>query len=236
VIRPSHRITPRRAVMSSHVPDRAANPVRVLNPSATIAVVDTQRDDTGVPAREITVNQVAAWNIARYRRAAGLTQEQLGARVGWSGESVSQAERSFQPASRTRELDAQTLAVLALALGVPLTALFLPPDDDGTAARYVIAGGRGERYGMGDYMTLAVTPDGDDDTPAFDLYRERFNAAAARYLAPEWAAAVGRWTRGARTPAARADLAARLRDRAAAQRQFAADDERLADEIEEDGR
>lgn len=220
--------------MSSHVPDGAGNPVRVPNRSATITVVDTQKDDTGPPVREITVNQIVAWNTARYRRAAGLTQEQLGARIGWSDESVSQAERSFQPASRTREFDAQQLTVLAFALGVPLTALFLPPADDGTAARYVITGDHGTRYGMGDYMTLAVTPDGDDGTPAFELYRERFNTAAGRYLAPEWAAAVGRWTRAAQTPAVRSDLAARYRDRAAAQRQFAAEDDQLADAIEED--
>jgi transcriptional regulator with XRE-family HTH domain len=198
--------------------------------------VDTQRDDTGTPpVREITVNQVVAWNAARYRRSAGLTQEQIGARIGWSGESVSQAERSFQPASRTREFDAQSLTALALALGVPLTALFLPPADDGAAARYVISAG-GARYGMKEYMALAVTPDGDDDTPAFELYRERFNAAAGRYLEPEWAAAVGRWTRGARSPAMRADLAARLRDTRQALLDGAAEVGRLADAItEEDG-
>lgn len=196
--------------------------------------MDTHRNDTGPPLREITVNQVVAWNLARCRRAAGLTQEQLGARAGWSGESVSQAERSFQPGSRTREFSAQSLTVLALALGVPLTALFLPPDDDGTDVRYVITGDRGTRYAMQDYMALAVTPDGDDDTPVFEAYRDRFNAAAVRYLAPEWAATVARWTRGTRSPARVADLAARFRDRAAAQRQFAAEDDQLADAIEED--
>jgi len=196
--------------------------------------VDTQRNDTGPPIREITVNQVVAWNTARYRRAAGLTQEQLGARVGWSGESVSQAERSFQPAARTREFDAQQTAVLALALGVPLTALFLPPADDAAAARYVIPGDRGIRYDMRDYMALAVTPDGDDDTPVFGLYRERFNTAASRYLDPEWAATVGRWTRSARSPAMRADLAAHLRDTEQAMLEGAATLRRLAGAIEED--
>jgi hypothetical protein len=68
----------------------------------------------------------------------------------------------------------------------------------------------------------------------FELYRERCNAAAARYLEPEWAAAVGRWTRGARTPAVRADLAARLRDREQALTDAAAELGRLAGAIEED--
>lgn len=219
--------------MSSHVPERTPNSGQALSLSATLTDVDTDAENgngTEPPVREITVNQVAAWNIARFRRAAGLTQEELGVRAGWSGASVSEAERSWD-GKRTREFDAQALTVLALALGVPLTALFLPPEDDGRAARYVITGDRKVRYGMRDYMALAVMPDGDDDTPAFETYRDRFNAAARRYLDPEWAAAVDRWTRGHWSPSRRADLAARLRDKERALLEGAADLRQLADAI-----
>jgi transcriptional regulator with XRE-family HTH domain len=195
--------------------------------------VDTDAEHgngTGLPVREVTVNQVAAWNIARFRRAASLTQEQLGARIGWSGASVSEAERSWD-GKRTREFDAQSLTVLALALGIPVIGLFLPPEDDGITVRYVITGGRGTRYGMGDYMILAVTPDGDDETPVFETYRERYGTAANRYLEPEWAAAVGRWLRRIWSPARRADLAARLRDRQRRLREDAAEMGQLADAI-----
>jgi transcriptional regulator with XRE-family HTH domain len=187
----------------------------MLNQSATITVMETQAGhggDAGPPVREVTVNQVIARNIGFYRRKAGLTQEQLGARVGWSFSSVSEAERTWD-GNRTRKFDAQEVTVLALALGIPVIALFLPPDDDGTAARYAITGDHGKRYEMRDYMALAVTPDGDDDTAVMQAYRDRFNAAAARYLEPEWAAAVARWTSGRLSPARRADITAILRDK-----------------------
>jgi transcriptional regulator with XRE-family HTH domain len=214
--------------MSSGVPSNAANSGRVLNLSATITGMET---NAGPPVREVTVNQVAAWNTARFRRAAGLTQEQLGARVGWSFHSVSEAERSWD-GTRARKLDAQELTVLALALGVPVTALFLPPDDDGVTTRYVITGDCGTRYEMRDYLALAVLPDNDDGTPVMAAYRNRFNAAAGRYLDPEWAAAVAAWLPGSGSPARRADLAARLRDRERDALTAAAEWGQLADAIE----
>lgn len=198
----------------------------------------TETDGTGssvLPdAREVSVNQVVAWNLARFRRAGGLTQRELAARAGWTESAVSDAERSWS-SDRTREFNAQELTVLALALGVPLIALFLPPDDDGITARYVITGDHGNRYVMKDYMALVVTPDGDDDTPVFEAYRGRFNAAGARYLEPEWAAAVARWTSGRLSPARRADIAATLRDKERALLEGAADFRRLADAIEGEG-
>lgn len=201
--------------------------------------MDTQAGhpgDTEPPVREVTVNQVIARNIGFYRRKAGLTQEQLGARIGWSYGSVSEAERSWD-GERARKFNAQEVTVLALALGVPVIALFLPPDDDGITARYAITGDRGTRYEMRDYMALAVMPDGDDDTPVFGAYQDRFNAAAARYLAPEWAATVARWTSGHLSAARRADLAAALLDKERAALEAAAEWRRLASAItEEDGK
>jgi transcriptional regulator with XRE-family HTH domain len=200
--------------------------------------MDTQAGhpgDTEPPVREVTVNQVIAWNIGFYRRKAGLTQEQLGARIGWSYGSVSEAERSWD-GDRARKFNAQEVTVLALALGIPVIALFLPPDGDGTTARYAITGDRGIRYGMRDYMALAVMPDGDDNTTVFGAYRDRFNDAARRYLEPEGAATVARWTSGHLSAARRADLAATLRDRERAALTAAAEWRHLADAIEEEGK
>jgi hypothetical protein len=136
-----------------------------------------------------------------------------------------------------RRFDATTITSIALALGVPIAALFLPPADDGITARYrlTIRDDLNERdnvIDMGDFMGLLVMPDSDDDTPIMDAYRDRFNAAAARYLEPEWAARAAHWLRDAETPTMRADRAARLRDRRNMLLAAAADFEELADAIE----
>lgn len=117
-----------------------------------------------------TVNQVVARNITRWRKAAGLTQEELGKRMGgWSNAAVSAAERSWD-GGRRREFDADTIDALAVALGVPVLAMFLPPDDyDGP--------GMAELFGR-------VMPESMDETPAMDAYREALAGSAARYLGP----------------------------------------------------
>lgn len=170
------------------------------------------RIDTDPAEREITVNQVVAWNIGRYRRASGLTQEQLGALTGQSGAVVSAAERSWD-GKRTREFDAQAIAVTALALGVPLAALFLPPDDDGDETRYVITTPGGGEFDMAAYMARCVMPDDGDDTPAMLLYRHRFTTAAGRYIDQGWADEAAGWLRSAASAQARRELAGRLRDK-----------------------
>lgn len=171
-------------------------------------------NDTGAaePLRVITVNQVVAWNIGHLRRAAGLTQRELGSRLGWTNVAVSEAERSFD-GRRPRLFNAQELTELALALGVPLAALFLPPADDGIEVRYVIAAPGEDTHYMADYMELCVMPDSDEDTLVMNHYRDRFTTAMSRYLAPDWAAQAATWLSESRTPAARTDLAGRLRDR-----------------------
>lgn len=160
--------------------------------------------------RLITANQVAAWNMAHYRRAARMGQEQLGARLGVSSGAVSDAERSWG-GKRVREFDAQELARIALALGVPLIALLLPPDE-APGERLVIGDGD-MALPLADYMALVVMPDSDEDGPAMDAYRDRYAATALRYLDTEWAAVAARWARGSQSPAALADVAARLRSR-----------------------
>lgn len=136
-------------------------------------------DDTGRTGsgREVTVNQVVAWNLARIRRDAGLTQQQLAGMVGWTKSSVSEAEVSWN-GKRTREFSAQDLAVLSLALGVPLAAFFLAPD----GGEHWFPDGAGQRRGMGELMRL-LFPDSSDDTPAMGAYRDRWNARMRRYFA-----------------------------------------------------
>lgn len=162
------------------------------------------------PDRTVTIDQVVAGNIRRWRRAGGLTQEEVGRRLGWSAANVSAAERSADPSRDARRFDAQALTELCLALGVPLIALFLPPEDDGEGAAYVFTGPEGERD-MGDLMELVIMPDSDSNSPAMDDYRHRLRTAANRYLAPEWQAEVGTWLRAIEPAEVRAERAEQLR-------------------------
>ena len=85
-------------------------------------VDETERGSPGVgadglPERHVTFSQVVAYNMAHYRRAAGLSQEQFGVRLGgWSAASVSAAERSWD-GRRVRKFDADEVARIARAAG-----------------------------------------------------------------------------------------------------------------------
>lgn len=157
--------------------------------------MDRESDaETGAPVRLITVNQVVAWNIAWLRREATLRQEDLAERLGWPQNKVSEAERSWN-GKRTREFDAHTLVSLAAALDVPVTALFLPPLDDGQGVTYVIRPeGQDEDWDMGDLMSLAM-PDNDEGGEVVAAYRRRLVETVGRYLGPEWQKEVARWLR-----------------------------------------
>lgn len=80
----------------------------------------------------MTANQLAAYNLARIRKARGLSQEQaadllapyLGVR--WSKAVYSAAERSYD-GKRVRQFTADDLVAMASAFGVPLLYFFLPP-------------------------------------------------------------------------------------------------------------
>jgi transcriptional regulator with XRE-family HTH domain len=178
-------------------------------------LMDTDDAAGDLPIREVTLNQVVAWNLAWYRREARMTQKDLGDRIGWSNVAVSEAERSFD-GKRIREFDAHILCALALALGVPLAALFLPPEDDGTGFTYAFAppGWRGEPLPMSVLMEALVMTDSDSQSSAMEGYRHRFRAAVSRYLDAEWTETIGGWMAEVDEPAARADRAERLRSRA----------------------
>src|SRR5450755_4005243 len=98
---------------------------------------ETPQSGPDLPAEHVTIDQIVARNMRHWRRTAGMTQEELGARLGWSDRNVSAAELSSDEKRDRRRFDAQTLANLSLALCVPLIAFFLPPDDDGFPARYI---------------------------------------------------------------------------------------------------
>lgn len=187
------------------------------------------------PVRVITLNQVIAWNMALYRRIAGLTQAELGERLGWPHHKVSEAERSWD-GKRTREFDAQTLGGIALALGVPLVALLLPPDDDGHGVVYEICPpGAGEPVSMAEVMERVVLNDSHSDAPAMEAYRQRIRQKANKYLDSFWAAQVDEWQSPLDEKALAADRAERLRHRARMLMEYAEDDFEQAEFLDPEG-
>ena len=133
--------------------------------------------EADLPERKVTINQLVGHNLACYRKAAGLTQEELGKRLGgWTKVAVSAAERSWD-GRRVRKFDADELMALATALGVPITAFFLPPEDAGTGVRYVLDG-----PGFPDLISLlpGTTPPRDGDSRPMQAYRKRLMALGAR--------------------------------------------------------
>jgi len=138
-----------------------------------------QRAD--LPVRRVTVNSIVALNMAYFRKAADLTQEELGERIGWGKSVVSTAERSSD-ARRIRSFSAEDLIAISTALGVPLAALFLPPEDHGTAVRYVLDGPGHKHLEVTDLLAY-VSPAYGGDSPVMDAYRKRNIAAGASLLA-----------------------------------------------------
>ncbi len=140
-----------------------------------------QGQHADLPVRRVTVNSIVALNMAYFRKAAGLTQEELGERIGWGKSVVSTAERSSD-AKRVRSFSAEDLIAISTALGVPLAALFLPPEDHGTAVRYVLDGPGHKNLEVTDLLAY-VSPAYGGDSPVMDAYRKRNIAAGASLLA-----------------------------------------------------
>ena len=115
--------------------------------------------------------------MAFFRKAAGLGQQEFGEPLGWSVASVSAAERSWD-GKRVKKFDADELVMIAATLGVPLAALYLPPEDHGTAVRYVLQFQGKKVMSLDDLMPLAF-PSVGGDTPVMDAYRNRVIAAGA---------------------------------------------------------
>lgn len=125
------------------------------------------------------MSQLVAYNMAAFRKAAGLSQQELGQRLGgWSVASVSAAERSWE-SKRVKKFDADEIMQIAAVLGVPLAGLFLPPEDHGTAVRYVVRlDGSSAATDLEDLLPL-VLPAVANESAAMDAYRKRIIAAGA---------------------------------------------------------
>ncbi|MEU3292986.1 helix-turn-helix transcriptional regulator [Streptomyces longwoodensis] len=128
-----------------------------------------------LPVRHVTMNQVVAYNIAYFRNAEGLTQEELGKRLEkitgrrWSKATISAAERSWD-GSRIRTFDADDLVALSQALEVPVTALLLPPDEDGTVTDFVFA-----NVGSAPYRERSVKGGGTGSELMAQLFASEYN-------------------------------------------------------------
>lgn len=184
-----------------------------------------------LPAEDITIDQVVAWNMRHWRRASYMTQEELGERIGWSAANVSAAERSVEEHRDRRRFDAQTTAEIADALCMPLAALYLPPEDDGIGKRYVW---RRDGSGPRDMAALMaiVMHNNDYEADVMDEYRDRFRGAVTAYLEEKWAEEVGSWFDPIGDDEARAEQASRFRARQAQLLAAAAEQEALAEFLE----
>lgn len=143
-----------------------------------------------LPERRVTANMVIGYNIAYFRRVAGATQEQLGEPLGWTKVAVSAAERSWD-GKRVRKFDADEILRVAGVFGIPIAALFLPPEDDGEKVRYVIDDGdQDEQATMRRLLELAMSDPIDSDSPIMQAYEDRLVSAVNTYLDSEAAEAV----------------------------------------------
>jgi len=183
-----------------------------------------------LPAETLTVDQIVASNIRHWRRKAGITQEGLGAELGWSAANVSAAERSSSGDRDRRRFDAQTIAEIAAALDLPIPALFLPPEDDGQGKRYAWQAGGGTRD-MASLMRI-VMHDTFEDAGVIGEYRARARVAITAYIPERWRELAASWYVPADDKEARADEAARLRSRQAMLLRFAAEDGAIAEVLE----
>jgi len=137
-----------------------------------------------LPAEHVTIDQLVALNVRYWRRKARLTQAELGERIGWSAPNVSAAELSADPSKDKRRFDAHTLVALAMALDVPLIALFMPPPDDGIRVRYLFhAHEHGADCSDMAELFLFLMPEGTD-APVADEWRGYFAGAVSRYMDP----------------------------------------------------
>ena len=144
-----------------------------MEPGSTLP----QGQRANLPVRRVTINSIAALNMAFFRKAAGLTQEELGELLGWGKSVVSTAERSWD-AKRVRSFSAEDLIAIAAALQIPLAALFLPPEDDGTAFRYMLDTPGSEEREAADLLTY-IFPAFQGESRVMNAYRKRVIAAGA---------------------------------------------------------
>jgi transcriptional regulator with XRE-family HTH domain len=135
-----------------------------------------------LPERRVTANMVVGYNLAWFRRAAGVTQEELGEPLGWTKVTVSAAERSWD-GKRVRKFDADELLRIAGLFGIPIAALFLPPEDDGETVRYVIdGGGQDGQNTMRMLLEYAMSDPVENGNRVMQAYEDRLVSAMNTYL------------------------------------------------------
>ena len=84
----------------------------------------------------VAMSQVVAENMRRARRMRGLTQEDLGYRLrdltgaAWPRSLIAMFESAWSNENeRTRRLDVNQLCAVAMALDMPISWFFLPPEE-----------------------------------------------------------------------------------------------------------
>jgi transcriptional regulator with XRE-family HTH domain len=144
-------------------------------------VTDPNGNESPFPRREVTVNSLVAYNVARFRNALGMTQRQLGELLGWSEASVSAAERSWE-GRRVREFDADEIVRIAGVFAIPVIALLLPPEDSGTKVDYTFQAGDDQVDTDG--LLSRILTDFQGDTPSMTALRDRLArlGASSHYL------------------------------------------------------
>jgi transcriptional regulator with XRE-family HTH domain len=187
---------------------------------------------TDLPGRHVTMNQLVAYNLAYWRKVAGLTQEEFGERIGWSKAAVSAAERAWD-GKRTREFNADLLIAIVNELDLPLAALFLPPEDDGIDTRYVF-----HNYEQGDWchnmydlMSTVMSEPSEDTTEVMKRYRERYTTTVNFYLGESAAAEVAQYVEDLTTEELIVDRLARARTQYEALRGILSDIDKLQEEL-----
>lgn len=170
----------------------------------------TGRDTPDPPQQEITADQIVAMNVRHWRKAAGITLKELGRRCGKSEANMSAIEQSASSDRERRRFDAQDLVTLSLALGVPLAALLLPPEDDGHDKRYVLET-PGGKAGMDDLLGRVILFPPDDLSDLAEAWRARLNRAARKHLGTDFAEHTARLLAEDTEPDMRAEIAAMIR-------------------------
>lgn len=153
--------------------------------SATVQDVgdDADGEEAQLPEHRITGNMLVSYNLAYFRKAAGLSQMELGERLGWTNVAVSAAERSWD-GKRVRKFNADEIVRLARIFGVPVPAMFMPPADDGDACRYIVDTGDGD-MAVGEFFVSAVAESGfGSSTLPGQAYANDLITAMAKYTDP----------------------------------------------------
>lgn len=164
-------------------------------------------DYSGLPGVHVSADQIVAGNLRYYREKAGMTQKELAELMGTTDKNISAIELSARPGTAPRRFNAEDIVRLAVIFRVPVSALLMPPLDDGISTRYLIHPEGADCLSMPEYLPyLDSDPDPEDDSPAAAAYARRWSAVADPGAAEALAAA----RKAAQEHVARPELLERL--------------------------